>query len=314
MVDSLQRGVEALSHSVRLLSETLYRRQAEVETSVRGLRTRMASGEVATDSLRLRLDTLLTQAGERDASLRQLAGDLSGLRSNLNAASSSLDTLLSRTEGQEMSIRGLESGMSDQLRALSDASSQRDKLATQIRWLGLGGPALLLLIVAITVWVSHRQVLRRAGTATAGMVTERVEAAARALDRKLIASDGELAGRLTGSNVAENHDLALKVADEVTRMEGNLDRMDANIRGYKQLRRSLDKIRTNLGSAGYELVPHLGKSYDLGLLVEVEDFIFDDSLPEGQSTITRVFRPEVRFGGQILQAASIQVTEGPEAR
>ena len=312
-VDSIRLDVAELHNSLRSLSETLDERGTEVDSSVANLRARVTSTEVATDSQRLQLDALASQMDGHSASLLSLADDLSSLARDLGTTSTRFDTLIIRAERRDTSIRNLESDMSDQAAAFRDAGAQRATLAAQIRWLGLGGGGVLLLIGAITVWASHRGVLRRAHTASAAMVDRHVEAAATQLGEKLIGSDGELARRLSETNVAENHEFALAVAGEVTRMEGNLDRMDANIRGYKQLHRSLSEIRANLTSAGYELIPHIGKPYDPGLLVEVDDFVFDDSLPEGATRITRVFRPEVRFGGQILQAASIQVTEGPEA-
>lgn len=311
-VDSIRRDVAELRSSLRSLSGALDQRAVGVDSSVASLRTRLTSTEVATDRRRLRLDSLGLRTDGHSASLRSLADDLSSLAGDLSTASIRLDTLILDAERREASIRSLESGMSDQAGALSDADAQRATLAAQIRWLGYGG-GVLLLIGAIMVWANHRGVLRRADAATAAMVDKHVEAAATQLGEKLIGSDGELVRRLSETNVAENHGLALAVAGEITRMEGNLDRMDANIRGYKQLHRSLDEIRANLASAGYELVAHLGRSYDGGLQVEVDDVVVDDSLPESASRITRVLRPEVRFGGQILQAASIQVTQGPEA-
>ena len=58
-----------------------------------------------------------------------------------------------------------------------------------------------------------------------------------------------------------DHGLALKVADEINRMENNLSRMDPAVKGHKQLTKSIERVRTNMKANGYELVALLGKPY-----------------------------------------------------
>ena len=113
----------------------------------------------------------------------------------------------------------------------------------------------------------------------------------------------------TGPGSEPDHGLALKVADEINRMENNLSHMDPSVKGYKQLTRSVKIVCNNMKAYGYELIAHLGNPFDEGLLVEA-DFVLDETLATGERIITRVIQPEVRYEGKVIQIAKVQVSQG----
>lgn len=135
------------------------------------------------------------------------------------------------------------------------------------------------------------------------------------LDEKLIelfnqklslASNGDQSPVATGQ---PDHSLALKVADEIVRIEKNLAVMDPDIRGRKQLAASVERIRDNFAANGYEIVAMLNKRYDDGIRADV-NFLPDDSLSAGQQVITKVFKPQVNYRGIMIQTAQIEVSHG----
>lgn len=105
----------------------------------------------------------------------------------------------------------------------------------------------------------------------------------------------------------QDHTLALHVANEISRMETNMSKMDSTVRGYKQLQKSIERIRNYYISQGYDIVEMLGKSYDEGMLVNA-DFVVDESLPKGSQIITSVKRPQVNYKGEMIQKATIIVS------
>lgn len=111
----------------------------------------------------------------------------------------------------------------------------------------------------------------------------------------------------TESNTAD-HSLALKVADEIVRIEMNLSRMDASIKGYKQLAKAVQRIKDNFCANGYEIVDMLGKTYNAGMKV-VANFISDDNLALGSQIITGIVKPQINYNGQMIQAAQITVSQ-----
>jgi hypothetical protein len=109
-------------------------------------------------------------------------------------------------------------------------------------------------------------------------------------------------------NNIQDHSLVLKVADEVTRMENNLMKMDPSVKGHKQLMASLRRIKDNLMAHGYELVEMLGKPYNEGMRVNA-DFVIDEEMEEGKRIITVVTKPQVNYKGEMIQKASITVSQ-----
>lgn len=105
-----------------------------------------------------------------------------------------------------------------------------------------------------------------------------------------------------------DHSLALKVADEIVRIETNLYRMDPATRGYKQLTRSVQRMKDCFMTKGYEISDLLGKPYNEGMKV-VANFTIDESLKEGEAIITGVTKPQIIYNGKMIQAAQITVSQ-----
>ena len=113
----------------------------------------------------------------------------------------------------------------------------------------------------------------------------------------------------SGSEKEADHTLALKVADEIIRIQKNLTRMDEKTKGLKQLTASVKRIQDNFASNGYELVEMLGKPFNDGMKVSA-NFIPDEDLETGQQIITRIIKPQVNYKGVMIQSAQIEVSQG----
>lgn len=130
------------------------------------------------------------------------------------------------------------------------------------------------------------------------------------LDNKLLElSEKQLAITPVGKEEKEiDHSLALKVADEIVRIETNLSRMDANIKGHKQLSKAVERIKNNFYANGYEIVDMLGKEYNDGMKV-IANFVYDEELEKGKQVITGITKPQINFNGKMIQAAQITVSQ-----
>jgi hypothetical protein len=104
-----------------------------------------------------------------------------------------------------------------------------------------------------------------------------------------------------------DHSLALKVADEIIRIQKNLGRMDEKTKGLKQLNSSVKRIQDNFAANGYELVEMIGKEYNEGMKVTA-NFIPNEDIEEGKQIITRIIKPQVNFNNEMIQAAQIEVS------
>lgn len=111
------------------------------------------------------------------------------------------------------------------------------------------------------------------------------------------------------SNNEIDHSLALKVADEIVRIQKNLQQMDTNTKGLKQLTASVKRIQDNFASNGYELVEMLGKEYNEGMKL-IANFIPSEEIETGKQIITRIIKPQVNYKNEMIQSAQIEVSVG----
>lgn len=129
------------------------------------------------------------------------------------------------------------------------------------------------------------------------------------LNSQLKLMDENQSGKSTESE--QDHSLALKIADEITRIRMNLNHMDSSVKGWKQLDRSARAILNNFKSNGYELPELLGKDYDENMNVIATSEI-DNSLKPDQKKIKRIIKPQVNYDGKMIQPAKIVIGIGTE--
>lgn len=106
-----------------------------------------------------------------------------------------------------------------------------------------------------------------------------------------------------------DHSLALKVADEIVRMQKNISRMDTDIKGLKPLEKGIERIQANFAANGYEMTDLLNKKFDDRMTIEVVNVLDDESLPKGEKIITRIIRPQVLYNGVLIQRAQVEVSQ-----
>lgn len=110
------------------------------------------------------------------------------------------------------------------------------------------------------------------------------------------------------SNAEPDHSLVKTLADRITFMEMTLYKMDASVRGHKQLFKSIKQMKDNLLANGYEIVDMLGKDYNDGMKVTA-NFIEDDNLEEGKQIISGVIKPQINYQEKMIQSAQITVSQ-----
>ena len=106
-----------------------------------------------------------------------------------------------------------------------------------------------------------------------------------------------------------DHTLAIRLADELYRMRRRLASLPEETRGVVSLRRSIERLETELGDHGYDLVDATGRPYVDGLTMEAR-FIPDDALAPGQRVISKVIAPQVNYRGALVRMAEVEVGLG----
>jgi hypothetical protein len=111
------------------------------------------------------------------------------------------------------------------------------------------------------------------------------------------------------TNEKADHSLALKVADEIVRMQKNISRMDADIKGLKPLEKGIERIQANFAANGYEMVNLLNSEYDERMNIDVINFVEDDTLESGKKIISKIIKPQINFNGILIQRAQVEVSQ-----
>lgn len=107
----------------------------------------------------------------------------------------------------------------------------------------------------------------------------------------------------------EDHSLALKVADEIVRMQKNISRMDEGTKGLKPLEKGIERIQANFAANGYEMVNLLNKEYEDRMNLDVINFLEDENLEKGKKIITKIIKPQVNFNDVLIQRAQVEVSQ-----
>ena len=280
------------------------------------------TGNIIAQSSPNRLDSRLRKA---EAAAARLEHELEKLRNHSERdrfrAKERIDSLEEQVKVNDQHSKGLESKLGSEIEAFRVRSDSQfttigSSVSRSYAFMALGGVALaalsgLLFFIINRRLGSHRTAMEKKIKTTRQFFEEQNvrldERLMELFDEKLsLGFNTEQSPIATGE---PDHSLALKVADEIIRIEKNLAVMDSGIRGRKQLAASVERIRDNFAANGYEIVAMLNKPYDDGMKV-IANFRPDDSLADGEQVITRIIKPQVDYQGTMIQAAQIEVSQG----
>ena len=105
-----------------------------------------------------------------------------------------------------------------------------------------------------------------------------------------------------------DHSLALKIANELVKIETVLSKMDSSIKGHSHLLKAVEHVKNNLKAIGYEIINLIGQDYNEGMPFNAR-FIPDDTLPEGKRIISGVNKYQINYNDKMIQAADIVVRQ-----
>jgi hypothetical protein len=273
-----------------------------------------------------------------DAAITQLQQDVASLKSANNKLKIELQNqktdfakqlkdstakIKSELQQNEQNINSINQQLGIKITATENNANQKIKTLDDT----IGKSTLYWIIAVLTIAllsVLLFGLLRKQLTKNKTDITANIQQTKKALEEEGVKLDSKLADLLAtqmllmkeerqavpSSKADEvNHELALKVADEIIRIQKNLGNMDAETKGLKQLSASVIRIQDNFKANGYEMIDMLNKPYDLGMKVSA-NFIPDEALKAGEQIITRIIKPQVNFNGVMIQSAQIEVSQG----
>lgn len=274
-----------------------------------------------------RLNTVLTRQAELDKEIQQLfatsnknAGNIQRLEQRNKALRKNLDSLKYVCDSLKMTQTTDRTALNDRIQKTDNTVARNQSvLDNRSLWGGIMA-ALFVFISGGFLFCFSKRI--KSGTNSIDEIRKAQEAMQSAqikmqeesikLDNKLL----EIAERQMKTPAIGNHQdttvidhsLALKVADEIVRIELNLSRMDVSIKGYKQLAKAVQRIKDNFQANGYEIVDMLGKPYNEGMKV-IANFVSDENMEQGKQIITGIIKPQINYNGKMIQSAQITVSQ-----
>jgi len=245
--------------------------------------------------------SFLIESLSKDVQKLEIANDslssLTGInRSNIASIAENLGTKIQTTETNA-----------------KEGISKLDKDVEKNRLYWIIGTLLTLLLGGIVYWLLGKRIASNQTD-----VETQIRNTKKSLEEESLKLDAQLLDIINSQlkiketepgkleNGEKDHSLVLKVADEVTRILMNLEVMDKEIKGYKQLKKYSESILDNLKAYGYEIPQLIGMNYNSGMNM-VATLEFDETIESGKQIIKRIIKPQVNFEGKVIQTAKVTV-------
>ncbi|MBK7711340.1 MAG: hypothetical protein IPJ37_10605 [Bacteroidales bacterium] len=240
------------------------------------------------------------------------------LEGRLSSTVESMDVLKNELAVTNSNLKEVADKLESQIRQLSDKSdSDITALSKRVNniniyWI-LAIAAILLFPAILFIWIRSRLISLKTELsdqikATTSAIREDISK----LDNQMFFSLGfqkeqEKTEKIESEDI--DHSLALKVADEIIRIQKNLSSIDPQTKGLKQLEFAVDRIQDNFREKGYEMVELLNKPYSQGMKVSAK-FKPVETMRPGEQIITRIIKPQVNYNSVIIQEAEVEVSVG----
>lgn len=261
------------------------------------------------------ISSLHSAADKMNSALIHQNGRISAAESELRGLQETVDSLSSMIVALSSQLADESANLDYSVKATrNEAAFHNEQINKKIGRLSLWWLICFLVIVCVLCSIYFFLKKRNMGSSS---VMNTLSARQDKLEEDTIKIDKELLDILStrvslhqesAPSDTPDHSLALKVADEIVRIETNLSRMDSSVRGYKQLSASVRRIKDNFAANGYEFVDMLGKPYHEGMKV-IANFVPDETLPENTQVITGIIKPQINYNGVMIQAAQITVSQ-----
>jgi len=276
------------------------------------------------DDLAMELQPLKTSIQTLQKENESLKYEISNLNIKLSNAYKSIDSLRTLTQKNSSAISQTASELGIKISATETNTNQKfmevDKSLIKNSLYGMIGVLTAILISIFIYWLLNKrqksdktdifEKLSRTKASIEESLVKQFEKQTELLNAQIHLLVQQNKNIPANANQEPDHSLALKVANEVNLIERNLSLMDSNVKGYKQLKKSIEKIKDNLNANGYEIIELLGKTYHPGLPVTIINSFPDENLEKDQEVISKILIPAVRYKDKIIQTAQIEVSIG----
>jgi hypothetical protein len=264
----------------------------------------------------------------------KLKSDVRNFQSQLSSTNKSIENLSTLTNANSSAIAQTVDQLGIKITSAEHLANQRidkvDQSLSKNSLYGIIGVLLAILLSALLYWLlSKRQKtdkhefdgrLEKKTSLLKSDVTLEIEKTKKDLQQENIKLDLKLLevleNQLKGKDIDEkrpeemDHSIPLKVADEITRINAYANTLDPNSQDAKALKSSVKRLINTFKASQYEIIDLLGQKYDDGMKVTVINEVEDSKLAKEERVIVRIIKPLVKYKGEQIQAAQVDVANG----
>lgn len=253
-----------------------------------------------------------------NAQIKQNEGRIQSLERSYEVLCGRMDSLMEVCNGLQKTQEANRRTIDEQIQTANHAIESNHLIVQRRSAWGVMLVVLVAIAIALMVWLLTKKINKSVlSIEEVAKAQDALSKAQRRLQEESLKLDDQMLMLLEKqisavpketASVEIDHSLALKVADEIVRIELNLSRMDSSVKGYKQLSKAVERIKSNFLANGYEIIDMLGKPYNEGMKV-VANFVPDETLKEGEQIIIGITKPQINYNGKMIQSAQITVSQ-----
>ena len=104
-----------------------------------------------------------------------------------------------------------------------------------------------------------------------------------------------------------DHSLAIRVADEINRINMRINKMDTSSRDVQAVMNALKRLESDLKLQGYEIIIKNGEKYLDTMTFLPVNYVPVKGLKPGEQIIHRTIKPQILFDNKVIQHGEIEV-------
>ena len=282
-----------------------------------------AFAQVTKDELENKVNPLSAKVKILQSENSELSSEIETLKVKFSTVRKNIDSLDTQTQKNSNAISQTASQLGIKIKqtetTTKDGISKLDKDVEKNRLYWIIATLITLILGGVLYWLLGKRI----ATSKIDVETQ-IKNTKKSLEEESIKLDSKLVEVLdtqlklkqeekptgSGNSTTEiDHSLALKVADEIVRMQKNISKMEEETKGLKPLVKGIERIQANFAANGYEMVNLLNRDYDERMEIDVINFITDENLIEGRKIVTSVIKPQVNYNGVLIQRAQVDVSQ-----
>lgn len=283
------------------------------------LSSTVAFTQVTQEEFETRIKPLTEKVGALQKENANRKSEIGTLSEKLKSANDTIETLKQKIQNNSEAISQAEKQLGNQIRETGDKNEGKitevsESLSKNSLYGIIGVLSAILLSGLLYLLLSKKQKTDKTEVETQLSITKKsIEEEQVQINTKLAElynGQMELLKQRKANPTNEiDHSLALKVADEIVKMQMNLVHMDNKVRGHKQLTIAVTNVFDNFKANGYEIVDLLNKPYNDGMNMDASKEP-DLTLNDGEQIIRRIIKPEIHYNNKMIQKAQVIVAYG----